>query len=273
MNDESGRLKQYLLGSLSEQETEAIDLRILEDESFSVELSLAESELIEDYLEGSLSDEEFKLFDSNFLTSSERKDQLREISLLKNYARQWNSREKRDKAVGNSFAQFGNFFKMYMRPLMAGALLVTAVVLIGVVWQLYFSGSASPLEKEYAELNKKDLSNVAELSGYSAINLSSGSFRDANSAVKQSAATLTDTVLFRLALPAGSEGLTSIKAKISRPSSLVFTLSDLHTYQNPNGREVRILVPRSILQKGQYQIRLENAANGESPAAYTFSIE
>ena len=270
MIEESDRLKQYLLGTLSEPETAEIDLRIIEDESFSAEVSLTESELMEDYLDGSLSDDEFKLFEANFLTSPERESQLQEILLLRDYARKSKKAEKRAATAGDSPRTFGDFFRMYFRPLMAGGAVVAALLLVAVIWQVYFGGAATPLEREYAELNKGDLSNPASVSGFSPVNLSSGSFRDANSAVKQSSEKLTETVLFRLALPAGSEGTTAFIAKISRGSALIFTLNDLHSYQNPNGKEVRILVPRSILQKGQYQIRLEN---GAPPVTYAVSIE
>ena len=153
---------------------------------------------------------------------------------------------------------------------MAGGAVVAALLLVAVIWQVYFRSAELPLEREYAELNRKDLSNPASVNGFSTINLSSGSFRDANSAVKQSSEKLTETVLFRLALPAGSDVTTAFNAKISRGSALIFTLNGLHSYQNPNGKEVRILVPRSILQKGQYQIRLEN---GAPPVTYAVSIE
>lgn len=269
MNEESHRLRQYLLGTLAEPETAEIDLRIIEDEAFSAEVSLAESELMEDYLEGSLSNEELKLFEANFLPSPERERQLREILLLRDYARKAKNSEKQAATAGDS-TTLGDFFRMYFRPLMAGGAVVAALLLVAVIWQGYFGGSSPPLEREYAELNKKDLSNPASINGFATISLSSGSFRDANSAVKQSSEKLTETVLFRLALPAGSEGTTAFIAKISRGSALIFTLNDLHSYQNPNGKEVRILVPRSILQKGQYQIRLEN---GAPPVAYAFSIE
>src|SRR5437763_2043708 len=87
MGDESAKLKQYLLGNLSQEAAAEIDLRIIEDDALTEHLALAESDLIEDYLEGSLSTEELALFNSNFLTSADRKQQLGEISLLKRYAR------------------------------------------------------------------------------------------------------------------------------------------------------------------------------------------
>ena len=270
MNEESDRLRKYLLGTLPEPENVELDLRIIEDESFSTEMSLTESELMEDYLDGSLSDDEFKLFEANFLTSPERERQLREILLLRDYVRKSKNADMQTASAGDSSRTFGDFFGMYFRPIMAGGALVAALLLVAVIWQVYFRSAELPLEREYAELNRKDLSNPASVNGFSTINLSSGSFRDANSAVKQSSEKLTETVLFRLALPAGSDVTTAFNAKISRGSALIFTLNGLHSYQNPNGKEVRILVPRSILQKGQYQIRLEN---GAPPVIYAVSIE
>ena len=88
MPDENIKLKQYLLGALSEPESEAVNLRIISDEAFAEELFLAENDLIEDYLEGSLSNAEVQLFRTNFLTSPERKQQLSLTRDLRRFAAQ-----------------------------------------------------------------------------------------------------------------------------------------------------------------------------------------
>ncbi len=268
------RLKQYLLGNLPKDEISEIDLRVIEDDALAEGLALAESDLIEDYLEGLLTADDLNLFRSNFLTSPERHRQLREISLLKKYARGQPERESKiEETARTPPLGFGNFLKTYMRPLLAGAAVVAAVAVIAVVWQVYFADGMSPLEKEYAELNKKNLSDLSGMAGYSAVSLSSGSFRDGSPAVNQKSANLTETVLFRLAFPAGGEEGKAFKAKVMNGSMLVFTLSDLHSYQNSGGNEVRVLVPKSILKKGQCQIILENTLKPGPPLTFSFSIE
>ena len=270
MPEENIKLKQYLLGTLTEPETEEIDLRVISDDSFADELSMAESDMIEDYLEGTLSDEQVQLFRASFMTSREREEQLQEISLLKTYAHSQDV--KKNASESTEKLSFTELLRSYFRPITIVAATVAAVLVIGLIWSGYFGSSSSVLEKEYAELNKRDLSNVSELSDYSSVNLSSGSFRDANSAARQNGDQLTETVLFRLAITSNAADGSTFKAKISRSGTLVFTLENARVYQNPNGQELRILLPKSILQKGQYQIRLENAS-GSEVGNYTFVIE
>ncbi len=271
MQADTKKFKQYLLGDLPGDQTEAIDLQIITDENLAEELSLAESELIEDYLEGSLTDDEKRLFDANFMISDARRQELNDISLLKNYARDLEAQKKQPAPDAAPRLGVVELLKAYLRPLALAAAVVVLLV-VGLFWAGYLSGSVSALEKEYAELNKKDLNNVSELTGYSNVILSTGSFRDANSAVRQSEEKLSDTVLFRLVLLTKVGDGSTFKAKVLRGTSLVFTVDAAKAYQTGEGRDIRMLLPKSILQKGQYQIKLENASGGEA-GTFAFVIE
>lgn len=272
MQREDLKLKQYLMETLTERETAEIDLRIISDEAFAEELSLAESDLIEDYLEGSLSDDEARLFHSNFLISPARTAQLAEISLVKSYARSQAVQKKQTESAEASPAKLTDILRAYLRPIAIGAAMVAAVLIVGSVWFGYLGSSGTPLEKEYAELNKRDLSNVMDVNAFSSVNLSVGSFRDASSAARQNEEKLGDTVLFRLALPSKVAEGSTLRAKISRGTALVFTVAAAKVYQNTGGQEIRLLLPKKILQKGQYQIRIENASGVEA-GTYAFEIE
>lgn len=254
---------------LSEAENEELDLRVISDEDFAAELSLAEHELIEDHLEGSLTAEESARFRSDFLISPERLSLLREITLLKDFAQK---KAVPAEVLENTFATHSGFFGSYFRPLLAFAAILVAVLAIGLVWNSYFRETRSPLELEYAELNKKDLGDLTKLADYYPINLSTANFRDGEAAPKQSADRLTDTVLFRLALPANTVDNAAFKATVRRVGTPDFTLNDIHAYRNPNGYEIRVLVPKAILQKGRYQMILESKADG-SAATYAFVVE
>ena len=272
MQGENLMLKQYLMETLTERETAKIDLRIISDENFAEELSLAESDLIEDYLEGSLSDDEVRLFRTNFLISPARKAQLTEISLLKSYAQSQAVQKTQNESAEASPAKLTDILRAYLRPIAIGGAMAVAVLVIGFIWSGYFGDSGSALEREYAELNKRDLSKVMDLNAFSSVNLSSGSFRDANSAAKQNTVKLTDAILFRLALPSNAAEGATFKAKIMSSGDPVFTLDNVRVYQNPNGQEVRLLLPKSILERRQYQIRLENESGGEA-GTFSFVIE
>ena len=270
---DNAKLKQYLLETLSDSETEALDLRVISDESFVEELSLAEHDLIEDHLEGMLSAEESARFASNFLTSPERHALLRDISMLKDFARKKAGTTARVEAPAKSPTFFGNFFSFYFRPLAAGAAVLLVVIALAVVWSISLPERVSPVEIEIAELNKRDLGDIAELTKYSSINLSSGNFRGSGSVSKQSAGKFTETVLLRLALPAIYSDDAKFKAKVRGTGANYFAIDDIRAYRNPNGRELRVLVPKAVLQNGQYQIDVGSKADSAPVATYVFIVE
>lgn len=273
MQGENTKLKQYLVGALSETENEGLDVRIISDESFAAEMSLAEHELSEDYLEGMLSSEEKAQFESNFLVTAERRAMLREISLLKEFAKKKRGSAAQEKPLIKSSGPFGGLLALYFRPLMAGAAVLIAVFALGLVWNAYFRDTRSPLEREYADLNKRDLTDLAQLANYSPINLNSKTFRDTASTPKQRADRLTETVLFRLALPANTVEGSSFVAKVRRAGTPEFAIDNVRAYRNAHGHEIRMLVPKAILQKGRYQISVEAKNDGAAQAPYIFTVE
>lgn len=273
MQGENTKLKQYLIGALSESENEEFDVRIISDESFAAEMSLAEHELTEDYLEGMLSSKEKAQFEANFLVNAERRAMLREILLLKEFARKKRRSAEHETALTKSSNRSGGFFTLYFRPLMAGAAILITVFALALVWNSYFRDTRSPLEREYAEMNKRDLNDLAQLENYSPINLNSVTFRDAASTARQSADRLTETVLFRLALPSNTVEGSSYIAKIRRVGMPDFAIDNTRAYRNPSGHEIRMLLPKSILQKGQYQIVVESKNDGAALAPYVLTVE
>ncbi|MER3431403.1 MAG: hypothetical protein C4324_10240 [Blastocatellia bacterium] len=78
--------KAYLLGLSTKTEAERIEQLLLEDEKAPEVLFAIEGELIEDYLEGALPEAERLAFESHFLDSDERREQVAEISMLKRVA-------------------------------------------------------------------------------------------------------------------------------------------------------------------------------------------
>jgi hypothetical protein len=68
--DEQKAIREYLLGALSDKtEMRRIEEKILLDDDFVEELSVAEDRLIEEYLDGTLDASEQKSFDQYFLNA------------------------------------------------------------------------------------------------------------------------------------------------------------------------------------------------------------
>lgn len=267
-----GKLKEYLLGSINSDESERIDLKIIEDDDLFDGLSCAESELIEDYLEDTLSAEDRTLFLNNFLTSNDRRESLKEIVRLKEYASAHQSEaEKAVDANAHFFPSLASWFFVNLRPV--GAVAAIAIVAGGLIlWQLQRQQNLSPLESEYASLNRKDLSDLNDYRNLSNLSLISGTFRDPSIAGnKLLSRDLTDTVLFRLDVPQG--GPQEFDAEIVRSGRTVFKLEKMGSYQNGAGREVRMLLPKAELTRGQYQVRLSDPADHETAIPYDFTVE
>lgn len=265
--------KQYLLGNLSPPETEAIDLQIISDEDSEDKLLWAESELMEDYLDDTLSLKEVGLFKENFLISSERVSQFKQISLMRNYARKalkGVSENVCETAPESFFEKLKFFFSTNSRPLTA----VFVLVFIGLFAVYYFTTNIQTAsEKEYAAINQKGLSDLAELKPLVTLSLMSGVFRDSGSLNKLAGNNLTEKVLFRLALPVQSAAPDKFRAEIVKDGKVTFTQNKLPFYANPNGQELRLLLPSAELKKGIYQIKLTKESASESTYIYNFAVE
>lgn len=267
--------KQYLLGSLSPPESEAIDLQIIGDKNSEEKLLWAESELMEDYLDESLSADEITLFRNNFLVSSERILQFKQISLMRNYARRTANKSVSEKACEPAapesfFEKIKFFFSLNWRPLAA----VSALLIVGTFTAFYLTANnRTASEIEYAALNQKDLSDLQAYQSLTNMSLMNGVFRDSGDARKLSEKKLTEKVLFRLALPVKPAAPDKFKAQLDKAGKSAFTLNDLPFYTNPNGQELRLLLPSTELKKGTYQLKITSQSAPESLFVYSFTVE
>ena len=78
-------LRQWLLGLMPDQESRALEERLLTDSEFYEELFIVEEELIDDYIAGQLSAGERSAFESYFMNSPERQEQFRIANALRVY--------------------------------------------------------------------------------------------------------------------------------------------------------------------------------------------
>lgn len=72
-NQDQARIREYLLGKLSDAEEHQIEERLMIEEALFEELEISKGELIEDYLAGELTEHERQWLEQHFLASSEGK--------------------------------------------------------------------------------------------------------------------------------------------------------------------------------------------------------
>lgn len=269
------QLKKYLLGNLDAQTDEEIGVRLLADDSLEEQLLIAENHLIEDFLDKTLSPEDEKLFFQNFLICEDRQKQVKEINLFRKLSKKYfyeePSADQKKASSESFFEKIKGLFGFDLR--FAVPVLAVLIAVCAGTYLFYQQERLSPLENEYAGLNRKDLSNTNQLSELSNISLIAGTFRSSDAVSKIKAENLSGRIFFRLALPFQLPDGESLKAELVKDQVTVFHQPETRIYKNPNGQEIRLLLPKEILTKGQYQIKLESPNNDNSAVIYDFAVE
>lgn len=271
----NSQLKNYLLGNLDGQAEEEIGLQIIADDGLEDRLLIAENELIEDFLDKNLSPAEEKLFYEKFLICEGREKQISEINFFrqasKKYVQTNNLIEKTDEPAKSFWEKIKNSFGFNLG--FAAPVLAVLIIAVFGFYFLYSSNQISPLEKEYAELNRKDFGNTNEFSKFSNVGLIPGTFRDTGAGNKLKAESLSDKIFFRLALPYDLPENQSLEAELLKDQKTIFRQTEIRVYRNQSGQEVRLFLPKEIFSKGRYQITIENPRAEDSRVIYDFAVE
>lgn len=253
---ETDRIRRYLLGDASTAEHENIAMRISEEE-FERDIAIAENELIEEYLEGTLPQEERELFESHYLSSDKHRDLVSELALLKRYS------------SGPAEAYLtGEMRAVQALPSRYRHLTVaTAIVLVGILgslsWWMFQTEQRPAIEQEYIRLNAGDL---GDLSRYPSMVLAPvGQIRQAQEPRFKTDGPGTG-FLFRM--PVNGDG--TYNATLSVNGREAFAVTGSKVYSADGSGEVRLLVPRGAITKGQAEIVL---TGGGGALVYPFMAE
>src|SRR5262249_2985795 len=84
VEDESS-MKQYLLGQLSEEDSLRLEQQLMTSDETYQQLSLTEDDLIDDYVGDALSQEEREKFEGLFLSTPDRRQEVKFASALRRY--------------------------------------------------------------------------------------------------------------------------------------------------------------------------------------------
>jgi len=79
------KLRQYLLGQLTEAEEEQVELRLVSDRDFAEEYDVVVVEITDDYVAGKFAGEELRQVEDYFLRSTQRRDKLKFALALKEH--------------------------------------------------------------------------------------------------------------------------------------------------------------------------------------------
>jgi hypothetical protein len=265
--------REYFLGVATENDAAEIEVRVVDDADFAIELSVAEHDLIESFLDGNLSDREAELFDSNYLVTAAREQNVEMIRLMRVYARE-NAGSFAAESVepGRSSVGLRGWFGL-LGPgtRLATASILLIAILMG-VWFAFFSngdGDRIALQQQYERLNR-DPARVGSNSNTPEIVLVSGSLRSAGSAPVLRRDGLGDDIRFRIALPSGMPARPTYDVTVFRGSSEIFAMRSLPS-ATLDPSELTFILPRSILVAGAHRIVIRSEAVAE--LSYNFSVE
>jgi|CXWL01.1.fsa_nt_gi hypothetical protein len=263
------QLKRYLLGELDNEERADLDVKLLTDEEFAVSIELAEEDLIENYLDDLLTSDEVQRFEHHFLASAERLLQFRVSLQLREYSHGLSTQS----TVDNTFFLTRFFAVFWRRPLIAAASVLALVIGIAAIYFLVGRGGPyAELQAEYATLNRQDLSNLEYYSGLASIVLMPGSTRGSGSNLKAPEGAPV-SVFVRLALPIELRDDADLGVKVVRENAELLRFHPVRVYENAGGKEIRLLLPTKIFEKGNYRIEVAASGRVEAPVNYVFTLE
>lgn len=129
--EESDDLRRYLLGDLSEERRELVEKQLLSNRDFHEELEAAEDELIDEYLSGKLNEQERGQFEKVFPSTPERHQKIQFSRSFNDYLKTHSASEPQE--------EIGATLGVLPAPsstlrIITGALFVTLLILVGVVW-------------------------------------------------------------------------------------------------------------------------------------------
>src|SRR5690349_12226288 len=85
-NDQT-RIREYLLGNLSEEDQQTIEERLMVEDDLYEELEISKVELIEEYRSGELAGKERSWFEQNYLATTEGRERHAFIAALECFQR------------------------------------------------------------------------------------------------------------------------------------------------------------------------------------------
>jgi methionine-rich copper-binding protein CopC len=241
--EDQKKIRQYLLGNLSDELRQPIEERLLTESSFYDELVLSEEELIDDYVNGELADDERLKFEQHFLSAPERQQQLRFAQALSRYTANLAETVEADAAKTPSSvtptklswaARFHAFWSGQTSGLRAAVALLVIAILVGALW--LSSRRTSPQTFATLTLSASVSNNRAE----------------GVQAAKVSFPLKDDALKIFLKLPEQSSPAASYKVELVDNNRETKTLK----VAGQDAQSVQVVIPASELARGQYALKL-----------------
>jgi len=257
-------IRQYLLGTLSQGQVAEFEERLLSDGEIYEELLIVEDELVDQFLSGELSATERERVESHFLSTPQRREQLRFAQLLRRYVSDHTPQTAGDATSEPSavavVAKRRSFLSRVLPQNHALAFSMIVVLLLLVVGGFWL---ANVIRRR-----------ASEPQTVWAVELTPGLTRDEGETHKFAVPTNTDTV--RLQLDLTEDQYQSYEAILQDADGRPLTTGKNLKAQSADGRTAVFLdVRRDLMPPGDYRAKLSGRSlkgEAESVASYSFRV-
>jgi methionine-rich copper-binding protein CopC len=248
---EEHKIREYLLGQLTEAEEEQVELRLLTEPDFAEEYDIVVNELTDDYIAGKFEGEDLKQVEEHFFRSPQRRNKLKFALALDRHPKTSNQSES-NAGQSLSFARITQTWTFR-----AAAAIAAVTVLSGVVLLIVFR-SSSP--RTFAALT---------------LSVNDGSRGGGGQPSVVRLPLNADALRITLQLPSSQLLETAVRFRVELESDngVKKTLeSSLH-----DGKSVIVVIPDTELKRGQYSLKVfavrADGAEQRLPGNYTFTVE
>lgn len=263
--EDQQKIRQYLLGDLSEEVRQQVEERLLTENSFLDELLLGEEELIDDYVSDDLPVDDRLRFEQHFLSTPERQQKLRFALALSRYTS--TSTEKADsKSAKAEHSKSPNaltwterlraFWKGQTLALRTAEALVLIAIIVGAIWLAFIR---TPPPRTFATLTL----SIGDSNR-------SGGNRGAS---KVPFPINADALRISLMLPEQIPPALHYRVELLNDDGEITKLK----VAGQDAQSVLVVVPASQLERRQYALRLfaikEDGTEQRIPGNYFFIVE
>jgi hypothetical protein len=244
-NNDQIRIREFLLGRLSEDEQQNLEERLMIEDDLFQELEISKSELVEEYCANELSREENQWFERNFLASPEGKQRYSLAVTLSHLQRSPSSPRRI-----TFFERLQNLFRQHSWSI-ASASAAAGVVIVAAIF-----------------LSRPALQTVVGPTlASNIINREQG-----NLPTKVTIPSNAGEVRFRLLLPEDASPSANYRAELDNKTEINSVRVAEHDLEG-----VWVVIPATQLPPGEYSLKLLTIApegtEREIPGDYLFNVE
>ena len=294
-SDQKEQHRQFLLGSLPEQQAEELEERIFLDPDLAEDLQIEEEELIADYHSGVLSEIERQLFEKKYHSTEINKQMLEYEATFRDFVASKPPTERRFNLETNHIRTpkteliepvnrrnpvhaIASWLRSLFtsRPALAYSSAVLGfIILASAIWYLVpsRSGPTYSVERRAAEAALESLNTPARIAalGFSnAVELKPVQrYGDETAPVGTENVTTDGLIRFRLNLTEGNASAYNATFLDEKQNEL-FSVPNIPVRSTPSGAQLWIVVPIRYLNRGDYRIEIKDAASGSSTTGNSY---